>query len=125
MILLRQARDKHRENSKKERFLIRVAPLMEKDEDGNVELVRETPVFAPFYTECKNDNQFTNTRSGQLGTAQNGRNVEGKCAFSAGVRSDPGRACDLRPSAGAKNAFFFEPFLYRTDHFAKTGSGQT
>ena len=32
---------------------------------------------------------------------------------------------DIMDLSGKKTAFFFAPFIYKDDHFTKTGSGQT
>ena len=98
IILTRQARDKHRENSKDGVFRTHVAAV----------------IAAVVAAE-----RWVGVDEGEVPHQLRPRRALGSVESSNGEWIDAGVL-----DSPAKNGFF-EPFIYKNEHFAKTGSGQT
>ena len=77
-------------------------------------MVRKTPLFAPFIYK----NEIISPRQAR------DKHRESTQKKSGGFRMQVGGKAAGTGAAVSKNGHF-EPFIYKNEHFTKTGSGQT
>ena len=129
IILPRQARDKHRKNSKKKTFCAgrlvyaRIKLGLLDPPDGN-----------PYTKIPRSAANSAENRGLAVRTAQEGvvllTNAKktlplSASAFRRGGAAGSSKLAVVGPNSVRNKHAFFEPFIYKNDLFTKTGSGQT